>query len=67
MLQVLNFCIAACGGVFLLSLFGRTDLVTFVSEPIAAVQPESYRQKHRSLGAVRTLRSNRMKIGSHYA
>lgn len=67
MLQVLNSCIAACGGVFLLSLFGQTDSVTFVPKPIATVQRESYEQKYRPSGAIRTLRSSSTKIGDQYA
>jgi hypothetical protein len=66
-LEVLNFCIAACGGVFLLSLFGRTDLVTLVPQPIAALQRDSYGQKYRPSNAIRTLRSNSTKIGDQYA
>jgi hypothetical protein len=62
-LLVLNFCIAACGGVFLLSLFGRTDLVTSVPQPIAAVQPESHQHAARTFRGV----SERTKNGGRRA
>jgi hypothetical protein len=66
-LQVLNFCMAAWGGVFLLSLFRQTGSVTFVPQPIAALQPEGYGQKYRPSSAIRTLRSNSAVIGGQYA
>jgi hypothetical protein len=65
--QVLNCCIAACGGVFVLSLFGQTDSVTFVPQPIVAVQRESYGQMHRPSSGIRTLRSSSTRSGDQYA
>jgi hypothetical protein len=47
MLQVLNIFVAACAGVLLLSLFGRTGLVTLVPDPVAGKTYRRYHQEHR--------------------
>jgi len=66
-LQIVNVLVAALGGVFLLSIFRRTDARTLIPQPISEIQSEKRRQRFRTLGDVRMLRSSKTENGGFVA
>jgi hypothetical protein len=66
-LQILNVLVAAFGGVFLLSIFRRTDTRALIPHRISEVQSEKHRQRFRTLDDVRMLRSSKTETGGSVA
>jgi hypothetical protein len=58
-LQILNLLVATFGGVFLLSIFGRTDPRSLILQPISEISLEEHRQTFRTLEEVRMLWSGK--------
>jgi hypothetical protein len=66
-LQILNVLVAAFGGVFLLSIFRRTDTRALIPHQISEVQSEKHRHRFRTLDDVRMLRSSKTETGGSVA